>query len=419
MNSTPWTVRGARRRWPALALSLVFSLPALAATAEPPSLSLRQAVDAALARLPETAAAPERRQAAQAQLRAAGHWTPEPASLELSYKSDRAQSNRGERELVAGIAAPLWLPGERDRTRALAESEQRAVDSRLDAAQWRAVAAVREAWWAVQAADQALRVVQARASQASQLADDVAKRVRAGDLARADQHQADGLRAAAEAEMAQGHAARTRAAHALRALTGAAVPALASAAEPLPQRDTEAALAAHPLLRELAAKAEVARRTRELAGVQTRANPELTLATARERGGTGEAYGQSLTVGLRIPFGSSDRNAARLGAASAEQTEAEIQLALERERVVDEIASAQQQVTSARLARDAAERRAVLSRETLGFYEKSFRLGETDLPNRLRVALEVFEAEQQSAAAQVALALAVSQWRQALGLLPE
>lgn len=419
MNSTPWRCRGARCRLSALALSFVVSLPALAATAGPPSLSLRQAVDAALARLPETVAAPERRQAAQAQLRAAGHWTPEPASLELSFKSDRAQSDRGERELVAGIAAPLWLPGERERTRALAESEQRAVDSRLDAAQWRAVAAVREAWWAVQATDQALRVVQARATQAGQLAEDVAKRVRAGDLARADQHQADGLRAAAEAEMAQAQSARTRAAQALRALTGTAVPALASAAEPLPQRDTEAALAAHPLLRELAAKAEVARRTRELAGVQTRANPELTLATSRERGGTGEAYGRSLTVGLRIPFGSSDRNAARLGAAAAEQTEAEIQLALERERVVDEIASARQQVASARLARDAAERRAVLSRETLGFYEKSFRLGETDLPNRLRVALEVFEAEQQSAAAEVALALAVSQWRQALGLLPE
>lgn len=419
MNSTPWTVRGARRRWPALALSLVFSLPALAATAEPPPLSLRQAVDAALARLPETVAAPERRQAAQAQLRAAGHWTPEPVSLELSYKSDRVQSNRGERELVAGIAAPLWLPGERDRTRALAESEQRAVDSRLDAAQWRAVAAVREAWWAVQAADQSLRVVQARLAQAGQLADDVAKRVRVGDLARADQHQADGLRATAEAEMAQAQAARTRAAQVLRALTGAAVPTLSAAPEPLPQRDTEAALAAHPVLRELAAKAEVARRTRELAGVQTRANPELTLATSRERGGAGEAYGQSLTVGLRIPFGSSDRNAARLGAASAEQTEAEIQLALERERVTDEIASAQQQVALAGRARDAAERRAVLSRETLGFYEKSFRLGETDLPNRLRVALEVFEAEQQSAAAEVALALAVSQWRQALGLLPE
>ncbi len=67
----------------------------------------------------------------------------------------------------------------------------------------------------------------------------------------------------------------------------------------------------------------------------------------------------------------------------------------------------------------AAERRAALAREVRGFFERSFRLGESDLPTRLRVELEAVEAERQAARARVAVATAVSALRQALGLLPE
>jgi hypothetical protein len=68
---------------------------------------------------------------------------------------------------------------------------------------------------------------------------------------------------------------------------------------------------------------------------------------------------------------------------------------------------------------DAAERRARLAAELRGFIEKSFRAGESDLPARLRVELEAVEAERLAARARIDLAAAVSQLRQALGLLPE
>jgi cobalt-zinc-cadmium efflux system outer membrane protein len=67
----------------------------------------------------------------------------------------------------------------------------------------------------------------------------------------------------------------------------------------------------------------------------------------------------------------------------------------------------------------AAERRAQLARETKGFIDKSFRAGETDLPSRLRVELEAAEAERQAARASIELSHAISQWRQALGLLAD
>ncbi|MES2532360.1 MAG: TolC family protein [Pseudomonadota bacterium] len=435
MNIPPWTSRGARRHLSRLVLCAPLVCGALnpsSAYAQPTAeaaavvstgaapVTLKQAVEAALARLPQTHAADVRRDAAAARLSAAGSWTPEPIALELSAKSDRLQTDQGDREWVAGIAAPLWLPGQRDGTIAVADAARTAIDSQLDAVRWRAAATVREAWWAVQGAREAQRTAQSRVDHAQQLAADVTRRVRAGDLSRADQHQADGALAAAQAEFALAQSAASRAAQSLRALTGLPVAtALDVRGEAVPALAADAALLAHPALRELADKAEVARRTRDLAGIEKRANPELTLATSRERGGAGEPYARALTIGVRIPFGSSDRHAARLAEASADQTEAEIALMAERERIAADIASARDQLAAAEVVAKAAARRAVLAREARGFYEKSFRLGETDLPNRLRIDLEDMEAERQSARARVDLSAATSQLRQALGLLPE
>jgi cobalt-zinc-cadmium efflux system outer membrane protein len=68
---------------------------------------------------------------------------------------------------------------------------------------------------------------------------------------------------------------------------------------------------------------------------------------------------------------------------------------------------------------DAANKRARLARETRGFFEKSFRAGETDLPTRLRIELEAIEAERQAQRTQIDYAASISALRQAMGLLPE
>ena len=81
--------------------------------------------------------------------------------------------------------------------------------------------------------------------------------------------------------------------------------------------------------------------------------------------------------------------------------------------------AARLRVEMAQAQRNAAEKRARLAVESRGFFAKSFRLGESDLPTRLRVELEAVEAERQAARARIDHAAAVSSLRQALGLLPE
>lgn len=385
------------------------------------SLSLRQVFDAAWARQPEALALQARRDAARAQQSAATAWTPEPAALELSNKTDRLNRNQGARELEVGVAVPLWLPGERGRSAALAEAEGAAIESHATAAQLRIAATVREAWWQWQRARIEVDSARDQLDNTRRIAADVARRTKAGDLARADQHQADGAVASAEANMAQAEAGLAATRQHLRALAGTAPPpsdVTSAMAEPDPGA-AAADLEAHAALLELKDRAAVAERTAALASIQSRANPELMLATTRDRGTFGEAAQQTITLGVRIPFGGGPRHEVRTASARAEATEVQAQLALERERVIAEREAAKVRLDASRSQLAAAERRAQLARESRGFFDKSFRLGETDLPTRLRIEAEATEAERQAARTRIELAAAMSAWRQALGLLPQ
>jgi cobalt-zinc-cadmium efflux system outer membrane protein len=402
----------------ALAATAAGALAQAPAAAPPGDPDLKTLFDAAWARQPEARALHDRREAAQARRRAADAWTPEPPALDLAHTTERPLRRDGAREFELGIAVPLWLPGERQGTAALAEAEASAVDSRALAARLRLAATLREAWWGWQRAGVEVEIARGQLDSARRLAADVARRVEAGELARADRHQAEGAAAAAEATLAQAQAAAAAARQPLQALAGLAAgeaPAGAAASEPEPAADDAPA---HPAIAELQDRAAAAERAAALAATQSRANPELTLATTRERGAAGERYGQTLTLALRIPFGGGPRHEGRVASARAEAADAAAQLALDRTRLQAEREAAVARVEAARVQRAAAERRATLARETRAFFDKSFRLGETDLPTRLRIEAEAAEAERQAARSRIDLAAAVSAWRQALGLLP-
>lgn len=372
-------------------------------------------------RQPEAQALQARRDAARARQRAAQSWTPEPPALELSNKTDRLSRNQGTRELEVGLAVPIWLPGERSRSADLADAEGVAIESRAGAAQLRLAATVREAWWQWQRARIDADTARAQLDSARRIAADVSRRLKAGDLARSDQHQADGAVAAAESALAQAEAGLAAARQQVRSLSGSTPTATgdsATASEPDPVVGT-GEVEAHATLQELKDRALVAERTAALAAAQSRTNPELMLATTRDRGSFGDPAQQTVTIGVRIPFGAGPRHEGRVALARADVVEVQAQLAIERERLAAERESARIRVESARAQLAAAERRAQLARESRGFFDKSFRLGETDLPTRLRIEAEAAESERQAARSRVEVAAAISAWRQALGLLPQ
>jgi len=385
-------------------------------------LTLQALFEQAGQRQPEAQSVALRREAAQATRNAATAWTAEPVALELSTKTDRPGSNQGSREAEVGLALPLWLPGERARKAALADAELQALNSRQRAAQLQLAATVREAWWAAQRAQADLALTQDRLLNAQHLASDVARRVRAGDLSRADRAGAEGAVARPEAARPEAGGGRGAARAAWAAGGVQPVPDLgvADAAEPAPRvRDAPTAAAQPPAAADWQDQAEVARRAADLAAVQTRANPELTVAATRGREQAGDRYQQTFTVGLRVPLGGGDRAQAKQAAARAEALATEVRAAAERDRLAADIAAAVARVKATQAQRDALARNAALAQGTRGFIDKAFRLGEADGPTRLRVELEAAQAERQLARARIDAAAAVSTLRQALGLLPQ
>lgn len=400
------------------AVALAWALASSAALAQPPAppLTLKALFDRAWERQPEAQSAALRRESAQAARSGASSFTAEPAALELSTKTDRPGSNQGNREVEVGVALPLWLPGERARKAALGDAEIKAVESRRLAAQLQLAASVREAWWALQRAQAEMGLAQDRLQNAQRLAADVARRFQAGDMSRADQTQADGAVAQAEAAVAEATGARDVAQAALAVWGGRAE--LADGAEP--EAVPGAGLPAdHPAVADWQDQAEVARRAADLAAVQTRANPELTVAATRGREQSGERYLQSFTVGVRVPLGGGDRARAKEAAALADALDAEVRARVEQDRLAADVAAASARVKATQAQREAMARHAALARDTHGFIDKAFRLGEADWPTRLRVELEAVQAERQLARARIDAAAAVSTLRQAMGLLPQ
>lgn len=400
-----------------VALLLVVAPAAIALTpSSPNAVTLGAAADVAWQRQPEQRSLAARQQAAAAHREAASRWTPEPLAVEASTRTDRIGSRQGAREVAVGVSVPLWLPGERGRSQALAESEAQSLASRVAAARWRIAGQVRQAWWQWHLARQDTVSAAARLAATEQLAADAAKRVRAGDLARADQHQADSAVAAARVEQAWAQTALAAATQALRALTGELPEGLPTDAEPLPEPAPDPAR--HPALLELQHRAATLQRARDMAAAQTRANPELSLGTVHERGGSGEPTTRSVAVGLRVPLGGGAQHQAKVANAAAELEDVRAALDLAQTQTSADVEAARQRVEQARAGLSAAELQARLANQTRGFIDKSFRLGQTDLPTRLRIEAEAANADRQAARGRIELAAAISAWRQALGLLP-
>ena len=391
------------------------------------SVSLKDVFDTAWLRQPEAQAFQKRRDAVQAQAKAATMLSPEPPAWEIGQRSDGMTGNKGAREIELGITVPIWLPGQRTASADLAQAELSWLERKLLAAQLRLASAVRDAWWGWLRARVDAELANEQLANAQSLAADVAKRTSAGDLAKSDQHQAEGAVAAAQAHAAQAQAASAAALAQVMALTGRSAPTdltVNAAGEPTPgptsgQTPSSSPSVGHPLLAELEDRITVAERTAQLISTQKRSNPELTVATSRERGAFGERYGQTVQVGIRMPLGAGPRHDARLATAQAEAIEVQSQLTLEQARIQADQQGAAARLAAARTQLDAVQRRAKLANESRGFFDKSFRLGETDLPTRLRVEAEAAEATRQAARSQIDLASAISAWRQSLGLLPE
>jgi outer membrane protein TolC len=393
--------------------------------------SLKTLFDDAWQRQPEARAYNSKLESLQARERVSQSILPRPLTMEVAGKAERTSTNTnfgagGTGEYIVGFAIPLWLIGERSSAIALSSAESQRLIKQQASIQLRLAARLRTSFWEFELAKINHELAENRFQNAKSLSQDVLKRYKVGDLSKADLFQAESALANAEAAVAESQANLMLAKQNLRTIIGREItPDLLKPAKqyaenlpPLPKNFIELDQS-HPIIQDLVAQVEVATKATELAKAQTRQNPELQLYTTGGRPEVGVPTQQSIMMGLKIPFGSTNRVQAQTFASRANQIESEERLVFERERVLAELDAAKARVESAQIRLTAAKKRAQLSSETRVFFDKSFKFGETDLPTRLRIELEAVDADKQAAQAEISYLASISTLRQALGLLPE
>ena len=392
--------------WAAIA-AVAMALPAHAQ-------SLRDAVEAAWMRQPLAQARPARAEEFAAKRDSAQALFPEPPSLVVGNRDDRLHRNQGAREVTAGIALPLWLPGEQGRQDAIVSAEGDQYNAALAAAKLKIAGEVREAIWQVRLAENELTLARRKVEEAAVLAADVERRVKAGDLARVDLNQAQAAERLARGALAEAEIRGFRAKQGFNVLTGLSM---------LPGGQENAAKQAvsledHPLLAPLRRAVATTQAKLNLAMQSLRDNPELELGLRRERGLFDEPYAHSVEMRFRLPFATDARNRPRIAAANGEMAEAQAAYNLERVKVAAEIEAARRELEQARTVVQLTQTRFALAADTQQLLAKAFALGELDLIARLRAENERFEAELQFTRAQIDASRAISHLNQALGVLP-
>lgn len=334
-----------------------------------------------------------------------------PPSLEVSRREDRGNATSRAKESEIGLALPLLLPGQRDARLAAASSGRDVAEWSKMAARLRVASEVREAAWDLAAKRAEVEIADALVVNLASLSDDVEKRIAAGDLARAD-----GLAARAELVSAQILAieARQKLAAATaqwRLLTG--LPPITD-----PTEADESSRPEHPELALAAAATTDAGKRLELSRVSRSEPPELFFRVRQDSPGAGLPTQNSIGLGLRIPLGTPDRNLPREATARSAFDVARATETRLRDKIEADVQTARDAFAAARQQQHSEMTRTELLSERAALVEKSFRAGETALPELLRATLAAAQARAGYARQQAATGLAKARLQQSLGLLP-
>jgi cobalt-zinc-cadmium efflux system outer membrane protein len=390
---------------------LALSAPAAHSQAVPDSL--KAALDAAWQRSSQARTLEAKRDEIAAGRAAADSWLAGSPSVGLSERSDRWSGRSGARERELSLSTPVWLPGQISARRAQAEAGAAELQAWIADARLTLAGEVRERLWAVAAANENLAEALNRQKYLDATADEVMRRVRAGDLARTDGMLAQQEALAAKAGVIDAQLKVREALLRFAALTG-----LNNVPSPTPEPIASARAEPHPRLFAAQAAIRNAQAALDLVGKTRSEPPTVAVALRRERDAFGSDSANSVTLGIGIPIGTAARNrpleaAARTqletAFAEADQSEATLQA---------DIALAREQATASEQALQAAAARAALAREHARLIDDAFRIGERGLTDMLRAQSVLHEAEVAERQQRVAVGVAYARLNQALGVTP-
>lgn len=396
----------------ALVLGAVLTLPMVAAAAQAAS-TLHELMEQAWLRSPAGRGIVARQGEIDAARDLSGSWVAGNPVLGLSQRQGLGNDHSRARESELSMSAPFWTPAQRSARRTLAELSATELQAHILKVRLDIAGEVRSRLWDAAAAQALLEEKEGHLHHAEELAEEVRRRVKAGELARVDALMADQEVQAGRIAVAQAKAEASANMSRLKVLTGPST-ALPLNHEPL----AKVTGGENPRLLAARATENRAQATLGLAQANRSAPPSLSLSVRNERDALLGPPERSVALALQVPIGSAGRN--RPAEAQA-QTQIAV-AAAEAQQAADlahaELDLAAGQLEHARAALAAAGARVSAMREHQQLIEKAFRLGERGLADVLRSRTLAHEAQVALRQQEVALGRAHAQFNQASGVLP-
>lgn len=396
-------------------LVLLVLAATLASAAEPP-VTLAEVIDRAVERAPGGLLEVARSKEADSLDRQARSWLAGDPSLDVQYVDDSLGTDLGFREWEAALDLPLPMPGQRSARRRVSEAAALQAVEYPRQRRWQIAGEVREALWAVQRGRTAVRQAEQALAASRELERNVARRVEAGELSRADEVLARQETAQRETALEDARQELAPGLATYRRLTGTEqLPA--RPAEALSERDEAAP--DHPQLALLQADLERARAAQQRDRIERRDNWSLRVVGRRDRAASGADFGNSVGLAINIPFGTASQTRPVL--AEAERVAAEAELAFERAQRELSIAmeASRARLDSLERARASATRADELAQDYLAIQERAFELGETDLTELLRARDRAIDARGRLEQRSTEYLREIARFNQIAGELPE
>jgi len=398
--------------WPCRAGGTVthpFTLP------EAPDLTLADVVKTTFQRNPTLQVLQARMDEAAAIRRQADSLIAGDAALQVRHNTGQVGNVEGLREWEWGVELPLWLPGQRDARRDVADKRQRSATLSERALRLTIAGRVRELLWTLRRDRNRSLLAREAWQSARGLENDVERRVQAGELARLDLVLARQETLDRQDTYLQARAALQQYYHRYRILTGLdRIPAVVR--EPLSA--ARGVDAGHPALASTMADVAAEQAARDRAKTERRDNPTLFVGTRHERANATAAFENTLGISLRVPFGLPSQSAPRVAAAETSLAESRMQRDLMKRRLDMALQQASDELASTRATLAVVRDQADLARENLKLIQRSFDLGESDLFQFLQVQARAFRAELKLRQSEIALQADIARYNQAVGIIP-
>ncbi len=338
-------------------------------------------------------------------------------SVNLSAAGDSLGSDFGYGEYVAGVSLPVWLPGQREARRQIADNLATQAELELSRLTWEVAGEVLDRAWRLRIAQAGVKQALKQWAAARALEKDVIHRFEAGELTRNDLLLAQQDVVETEAVYQEALNGQQQAELSWKNYTG--LQELPEDLQRFAQAEGAPELIRHPQLRAVLAQAQTAQARVNDTRMQRRAAPVVSFYAKRDRGARNEAYTDSLGIELSVPLGTRSHAAPAIAEAEAELTGAEAEAALLKRQLELRIANAEQELHKASQLLALAQQKNEFAHARLQLSQRAFELGEMDLYQLLLARQQAAAAARDLEVRQLERQYAMTQKNHLLGVIPQ